>query len=130
VGSNGDGLTITGTGANNNLVQGNFIGTNPAGRAAFANTGSGVNISGGAQANTVGGTTAGARNVISGNTGDGVLIGSPGTSTTSNLMQGNFIGTNAAGAAALAKTEVGVGIGFGATTNTIGGTTAGRGNLM
>src|SRR5207249_575574 len=53
-----------------NLVTGNFLGTNPAGTAAMGNLNNGIRIvdnSGGTSItnNTVGGTTAVARNIIS-----------------------------------------------------------------
>ena len=47
------------------------------------------------RATSIGGTAAGAGNLISGNTSDGVEIS--GTGTNLNLVQGNRIGTNAAG---------------------------------
>jgi hypothetical protein len=46
------------------LVEGNYIGTNTAGSAAMGNL-DGIEDSGGN--NTIGGTTSGARNIISGN---------------------------------------------------------------
>ena len=105
----GDGTTT------GNVVQGNMIGTNAAGSAALANHGDGVSIESGATANTIGGTATGARNVISGNTSDGVEI--TGAGTTGNVVEGDFIGTNAAGSAAIAN-YAGVEIDSGATGNT------------
>ena len=59
-------LDATGFGpASSNVVEGNFIGTDATGRAALGNPGDGVDIA--ASGNTVGGTVAGARNVISAN---------------------------------------------------------------
>jgi hypothetical protein len=118
-----------------NLVQGNFIGTNAAGTAALGNNGAGL-IFGGvdvnvnlvtATKNTVGGTTAAARNVISGNFGQGVEINNRGSAE--NFVQGNFIGTNAAGTAALGNNGVGVSV-TSAPGNVIGGAAAGAGNLI
>ena len=43
-------------------------------------------------------------------------------------MQGNFIGTNAAGTAALGNSEDGILVN--SSSDTIGGTTAGAGNLI
>jgi len=117
---------LTGT-----LVEGNFIGTNPAGTAALPNA-IGVNISNGPSNNTIGGTAAGAGNIISGNTSYGVWITNGGVgvhTTTTNLVQGNLIGTNAAGTAAVPN-STGVRIDYGANNNNIGGTAAGAGNTI
>ena len=114
-------------------VEGNYIGTNAAGTAAFANAGDGVTISDGAD-NTIGGVGNGAGNVISGNTEDGVEISGVGSGIAGNLVVGNLIGTNATGSAAIANGKEGVEIDSGATDNTIGGLTAmpgtGAGNLI
>jgi titin len=86
-----------------------------------------VDIVAGATANTIGGTTAAARNVISGNTYNGVVIAFSGTSN--NVVEGNFIGTNAGGGA-LPNGADGVDIIGGATSNEIGGTTPGTRNVI
>src|SRR5262249_54771579 len=70
----------------------------------------------GATGNTVGGTAAGARNVISGNRGDGIDL--TGSTTAGNVVQGNFIGTDLTGAAALGNGIDGV-RSTGTTANTI-----------
>ncbi len=57
------------------------------------------------QNNTIGGTTPGARNLISGNIGDGVLLRGDGMA---NIVQGNFIGTDVTGRVALGNTQRGV----------------------
>ena len=90
-----------GPGSDGSLVAGNFIGTNAAGTAAIGNAGDGISIV--SNNNTVGGTTSAARNVISGNSGDGLLLDG-----AQNLVQGNYIGTNAAGNAAIANGLQGV----------------------
>ena len=114
-----NGVDIAFAGASNNVVEGNFIGTNDNGTAAVPNGSDGVVIEGGATNNTIGGTTAAARNVISGNGWDGVHIVNSGT--TGNVVEGNFIGTNAAGNAALGNGASGVAIFGGASSNTVGG---------
>ena len=93
-------------GASNNQIQGNFIGTNANGTSALPNGIDGVNISGSPQFtnNLVGGTAAGAGNVISGNQ-RGITLFSPG-----NTVQGNFIGTDPTG-----TKSVGNGTGISAT---------------
>jgi len=110
-------------------VEGCYIGTDATGNAVQANGEQGVSISGNSN-NTVGGTTAAARNVISGSFANGVLILGP---ASGNLVQGNYIGTNAAGTADVGN--AGDGVELVSATNTvtnctIGGTTAGAGNLI
>jgi uncharacterized repeat protein (TIGR01451 family) len=113
---------------NGNMVQGNFIGTNANGAQALGNGGTfgdaGVFIR--AANTTVGGTSIGARNVISGNGPNaGVLI--DGTTSTMNLVQGNFIGTDATGVLALSNRY---GVRVLAPNNTIGGTVSGARNII
>ena len=123
------GLSIHDSGTNNNVVKGNYIGANAAGTAAIPNAYQGIEIFGGAQNNTIGGTTAGARNVISGNTFQGVSVLEAGTN--GNLIQGNYIGLNATGTAALPNNAAGVTIVSGAQNNTIGsGSNAGGRNVI
>jgi hypothetical protein len=82
-----------------------------------------------ARNSTVGGTEPGARNVISGNNLQGVLIQALFSNPTGNKVEGNFIGTNAAGTGALGNGLEGVEI-AGADDNTVGGTVAGAGNRI
>ncbi|HET6384881.1 MAG TPA: right-handed parallel beta-helix repeat-containing protein, partial [Armatimonadota bacterium] len=109
VSGNGDrGVKLFGAGADDNVVEGNIIGANAAGDAAVMNGKNGVDIDGGAKNNIIGGAAPGARNIISGNGERGVLIASPGTN--SNSVAGNFIGTNAAGTAAIPNHAYGIDI--------------------
>ncbi len=114
-----------------NTVQGNFIGTNASGTAALGNSTAGVFVIDGNH-NTIGGTTAAERNLISGNFGDGVFLGTF-TSTagvsTFNTVEGNDIGTDVTGTAAIANQGHGIHISSG-TDNTLGGTAPGAGNLI
>ena len=135
-GNNGEGVRLIDAGTTGNVVIGNLIGTNPAGTGAIGNS-IGVAVWNGASGNTIGGTTAGTRNVISGNgtagnpnpdNGTGLLIGDAGS--TGNVVQGNYIGTDVNGTAALGNTLYGVSIVSDATNNTIGGTAAGAGNRI
>ena len=125
------GVEITGavTGANNfanatgNVVIGNLIGTNKNGTSALGNA-TGILLTSGAIGNTIGGTASAARNVISGNSGDGIdLTGG----ASGNAIVGNLIGTNAAGTAALGNGGNGVYLNA-ATHNTIGGSNVLSGN--
>ncbi|HZQ66186.1 MAG TPA: hypothetical protein VFA66_13275 [Gaiellaceae bacterium] len=119
-------VEISGSAATGVVVEGNYIGTNAAGDAALG-TPLGVELAGGATANTIGGTSSAARNVISGATTAGVRIA--GAGTTKNLVEANYIGTNAAGTAALANVD-GVLVASGATANVIGGAASGARNLI
>ena len=87
-----------------------------------------MNIIGGASNTTVGGTAAGTRNILSGNAAYGVRIADAGTS--GNRVLGNFVGTNAAGTAAIANGLSGVFTIDGASGNTIGGTQPAEGNVI
>jgi hypothetical protein len=112
-----------------NTVQGNFIGTNAAGTAAIGNRQAGVEIGGGFNDNhdnLIGGTTAAALNVISGNGVNGVRFD---TSGINNSIRGNFIGTQANGTSALGNTEDGIFVSFGSNQN-IGGVVPGAGNVI
>ena len=112
----------TGTGASSNLVQGNLIGTDPTGQNAMGNTGPGILIENASSNNTIGGTSTGAGNLISGNLGAGVEI--TGSGTSGNFVAGNSIGTDISGTFAVANGGDGIEIGSGASANTIGGLTA------
>jgi len=109
-----------------NRVQGNYIGTKANGIEPLGNN-IGVVIDG-SPGNTIGGTTAAARNVISGNFTFGIRIAFTGAML--NEVQGNYIGISAAGDTALGNGSDGVGIQRDADDNTIGGTTAGAGNII
>jgi hypothetical protein len=126
-GNSAQGITITDAGSNSNKVPGNIIGLNAAGTAAIPNQFEGIAIFGAASSNTIGGTTAASPNIISGNVGSGISIS--GTGTKLNKVQHNLIGTNPAGTAAFPN-NVGIGIFGGATSNTIGGSTASTGNVI
>ncbi len=112
--------------SNNNTVVGNFIGTDLTGELDLGNFGDGVRIDNGSLGNTIGGTTAAARNVISGNQGDGVGI--QGVGTTGNVVQGNYIGTDDDGEQDLGNSANGVNVS--ADGNTIGGSSVGAGNVI
>jgi hypothetical protein len=121
------GINLVGPTQAGNLVQGNYIGTDLTGTHTLANAINGVVLDGsGAGHQTIGGTTAAARNLISGNTADGIYC----HTSMSNLIEGNYIGTDFAGTAALPNTAVGVDIVTGASNNTVGGTGTGAGNLI
>jgi Bacterial Ig-like domain (group 3) len=88
ISGNGTGIGIDAA-SHNTLIAGNLIGTNATGTASFGN-GYGITING--FANTVGGSATSARNVISGNNGNGVTI--VGGLATGNAIRGNLISGN------------------------------------
>ena len=116
-------VTIFGTASSGNVVQSNFIGTDPTGTLRIANGGIGVDVV--SARNTVIGGPGAARNIISGN-GTGIQIR---TGATGTRVENNYIGINAAGTAAIAN-SVGISITDAANANAIGGTTAGAGNVI
>jgi titin len=121
------GISISGAGTETNVVAGNYIGTNALGTEALANKLVGVAISDAAN-NIIGGVATAARNVISGNKYSGVVIREAGA--TGNKVQGNYVGTNAAGAAAVPNHFNGVMVFQGASNNLIGGASLGMGNVV
>jgi hypothetical protein len=96
------GVDIFGVSAKNNVVQGNFIGTDHTGTLARGNA-IGVQVAHGAHNNIIGigGTGGGAGNVIAHNTGAGVVIGGSLTddATVGNTVRGNSIFANGFGIA-------------------------------
>ena len=128
-----DGIQMQGGtgGAANNIIQGNYIGTDVTGTVAIPNANQGFAVfaaAGGTNTtNTVGGTAALAGNVISGNGGFGVAISSGGT--TGTLVQGNKIGTRTEGTG-VPNGGTGVRFDAGTSNNTVGGTAVGAGNVI
>lgn len=121
----GDGIRITTAGTI--VIAGNYIGTNVAGTIDLGNGGPGVHIINSGD-NTIGGSVAADRNVISGNSGAGILI--EGATATQNIVEGNYIGVTAFGTGALGNSASGVVIGTAATDNTIGGSAIGSINVI
>ena len=102
------GVLVVGSGSNNVSIEGNRIGTNAAGTQAVPNKNFGVFLGDGdpilvpstaAAGVRVGGAFSESRNLISGNEGPGVWI--LGDGANSHQLLGNYIGTNAAGTAAI-----------------------------
>lgn len=122
-------VAIWGPASSYNLVVGNFIGLSSTGTVIVgsANTQNGLHISN-APVNTVGGTNAAARNIISGMNAAGILL--EGVTTLSNLIQGNYVGTDVSGTLDLGSAGAGILINSSASLNLIGGPLPGSGNLI
>jgi titin len=111
----------------NEHILGNLIGTDASGTQALGNGSAGIYFLNGTDV-TIGGTAAGAGNVIAANMGDGIYI--QGASTANITVQGNYIGTDVTGTLTLGNTGNGVTLTSGAHDNTIGGTITGAGNTI
>ncbi len=118
--SNGAGIQVD-TGSSNVTIAGNWIGSDATGNAAAGNQ-RGVVLAG-TTASTVGGTAAADRNVIVGNTQEGIRNGS---SSAGNTFAGNYVGIGANGSTALGN---GSGIAVNGSNGSIIGT-AGVGNVI
>lgn len=121
-GHNGAGVELDSGGPGGCILQGNLIGTNASGTKAVPNLSHGIMI--GSANNTVGGSGPGEGNVISGNGSFGLRLAGD-----DNVVQGNQIGTNAAGGATLPNALGGIEIYQGAN-NLIGGLPSGAGNVI
>ncbi len=118
-----DGITLSTTGTS--IIEGNYVGVDVTGTLDRGNLGDGIHVDLGA-GHVIGGTTAAARNIVSGNNADGIHIL---TSGTGIQVRGNFVGINAAGNAAIANFSTGVGV-LDSPGVTIGGTSTGMGNRV
>ncbi|MCC5877579.1 MAG: right-handed parallel beta-helix repeat-containing protein [Candidatus Sumerlaeia bacterium] len=107
-GNQSNGISINST-SSENIIQGNYIGLHPAGTSSIGNGGSGIEMRGGSNDLV--------DNVISGNSGHGVTL--DWFSSADNILEGNRIGTNAAGTTALPNTLSGINLNTNATGNII-----------
>ena len=104
-------------------IEGNITGLDAVGTSTLANGNNGI-WQNGADGTTIGGTTALTRNIISGNSSEGISLGTGNNS----LVEGNYIGTDLTGTKALGNQ---IGLEFtNASYATIGGTVSWSGNLI
>src|SRR5205807_598065 len=106
----------------NNQIQRNQIAPPASSPSINANSNDGIFVNG-SNHNTIGGTQAGAGNLVSGNRNGGIRVDG-----TYNTVEGNLIGTDASGTAAVGNG--GDGITVNAANNTIGGTTKEAANVI
>ncbi len=119
-------VSVSTAAANGNLIQGNYIGLDVTGnRALGAFDNIGIDLGGGLNT-VVGGTAAGAGNVISGGQKYGVHFLGDARGTR---IQGNLFGLNAAGTAAVPNLLSGISLQLGPDT-IIGGTTPAARNVL
>ncbi|MCC6510709.1 MAG: cadherin domain-containing protein, partial [Pirellulaceae bacterium] len=119
------GIELNGTGTSNNLIQGNYIGTNSGGSLNLGNGVDGILVTNNASNNTLGGTATGAGNTIAFNARDGVRIES--TAGNGNAILGNAIHSNASLGINLVG---GSANGFGVTANDTGDGDSGANGLQ
>lgn len=110
--------------ANDVVIVGNYVGTDTTGMLDRGNSIDGVEVvyADGVQ---IGGLTAAERNILSGNTDDGIDL----DNATNAVVQGNYIGVDATGAGALGNSSDGMLV-AGSTNATIGGAAAGAANVI
>ncbi|HEY7117650.1 MAG TPA: NosD domain-containing protein [Tepidisphaeraceae bacterium] len=117
ISANGDdGIIILGSGATNNGVQSNLVGLAADGVTPLGNKMYGIEIQ--SAANTIGGPHYAQRNVFSANADAGIVLYTAGATT--NLIRGNYIGTDLNGTLDLGNVWQGVAI-SGAVGNHITG---------
>lgn len=99
-GNSGIGISDSGSGnAPTVTIKGNYIGIAADGLTDLGNTSTGILVGSSSVSTTIGGTAAGDGNIISGNNDRGIEIRGNAT------LQGNKIGTNAAGTGAIANSK-------------------------
>lgn len=125
VSNNDRGVDLSANSSEFNTVAGNYVGTDITGTKAIPNISWGVLVEVGGRNNIIGGTTAEARNIISGNP-LGVCVSD--YASTQNTIIGNYIGLDVTGTKPLPN-ENGSCI-FQSAYNRIGGSLPGEGNLI
>ena len=107
-------------------MLGNYIGTDATGSRAVSNGSSGLTLFNNSHDITIGGTNAGALNLISGNWGDAIYL----EGASNIVVQGNYLGTDHSGSAAIANSGSGLQALAGSQAITIGGTNPAARNLI
>jgi CSLREA domain-containing protein len=124
-------IWVSGSAAQNNVIAGNFIGTNAAGTFGLAVHylyAYGIEFDNGASHNQVGGTAPADRNIISGNARTGLDFNSD--ATDNNVVYNNIMGLNPSGTARLQNMRHGIDMNSGPSYNIIGGLNPGQRNIL
>ncbi|HYE17452.1 MAG TPA: Calx-beta domain-containing protein [Tepidisphaeraceae bacterium] len=114
-----NGVFVQNATATGNVIKGNYIGTDPTGTQARANFHNGVGTQNAPNTQII-------NNLISGNNDDGIIL--QGAGSTGNVVQGNLVGVNVTGTAALPNRLWGIEIQ--SASNTIGGTLGSQRNVF
>ena len=126
VGFSGSAIVL-GPGSSSNVIQGNYLGVVSAGTSAEGNE-DGIFVDG-SSSNSIGGVTAGAGNVISGNRASGIVVSASDGPATNNEIVGNLIGTTPGGLTGLGNGQNGISV-TGASGTLIGFPSMGLGNVI
>jgi parallel beta-helix repeat protein len=118
------GIEVTGSNAQNIVIKGNYVGVNYNATDSASNY-IGIEIIGNPHNNTVGGSTAAERNIVSGNAHIGIRV----VNSNYNTITGNYVGTNRTATASLGNYD-GISIEGTAKFNIIGGITLGERNIV
>jgi hypothetical protein len=124
-------LWVYGAGAHDNIIAGNFVGTNATGTFGHSIAhpqAIGVKVEQGAAQNQIGGIWRAQRNVISGNARQGVGLWH--WPTNENVVYNNLVGLSPDGTRRVANQLHGVDINFGASFNVVGGLANGQRNVV
>jgi len=118
------GIQISGSASTNNVIKNNYIGVNYNASDSLPNY-IGIEISGGAYANIVGGINPDDRNIISGNSHIGIRL----LQSSSNIIKGNYVGLDRTGNIAI-KNYDGISLEGATQFNIIGGYTPEERNVV
>src|SRR5262249_23772942 len=121
------GIRLSGAGAHNDWVEGNWIGLSGSGTVKLGNLTQDISLEAGASSNLIGSNgdglnDVGERNVLAG--GQANVISIYNANTNTNVISGNYIGTDTSGTVGLGAASAGIGFGNtgsgGPTGNRIG----------
>jgi hypothetical protein len=116
----------------NNVVAGNYIGTNAGGTDKYPSPNNGIGIFIESSNNTIGGTTAADRNVIAGNVNPngsmGIAVSTK--NAKNNKIIGNYIGTDATGTKQIGHGNSGVWLVSSSEGTIVGGPTSAERNVI